>query len=53
MPLLNVLIMVFCSWLLLLAITGAIEHVRMRRDEHRARWRTENAPTKRAAARAR
>jgi len=52
MPLLSMLIMVLCSWLLLLAVTGAIEHMRMRRDEHRVRSRTE-APTKSAAARAR
>ena len=36
MPLFNVLIIVFCAWLLLLAITGMIEHMRLRRGEHRA-----------------
>ena len=35
MPLLNVLIIVLCSWLLLLAVTGVIEHIRLRRGEHR------------------
>jgi hypothetical protein len=33
MPLFNVLLIVVCAWLLLLAITGVIEHVRLRRDE--------------------
>jgi putative effector of murein hydrolase LrgA (UPF0299 family) len=37
MPLFNVLIMVFCSWLSLLAVTGVIEHVRLRRDENERR----------------
>jgi putative effector of murein hydrolase LrgA (UPF0299 family) len=35
MPFLNVVIVVVCSWLLLLAVTGVIEHIRLRRDEHR------------------
>jgi hypothetical protein len=36
MPLLNVLIIVLCSWLSLLAVTGVIEHIRLRHGEHRA-----------------
>jgi hypothetical protein len=37
MPLLNVLVIVLCSWLSLLAVTGVIEHVRLRRDENERR----------------
>jgi len=36
MPLLSMLTIAVCAWLLLLAVTGAIEHFRLRRDEHRA-----------------
>jgi hypothetical protein len=35
MSLLNMLSIVVCAWLLVLAVTGAIEHLRLRRDEHR------------------
>ena len=35
MPFLNVLVIVLSSWLLLLAVTGVIEHIRLRRGEHR------------------
>ena len=35
MSLLNMLAIVVCAWLLLLAVTGVIEHVRLRRDERR------------------
>jgi len=52
MPLLNVLIMVLCSWLFLLGVTAAIEHMRLRRGAHRVGSLARNAPTKRPTARA-
>jgi hypothetical protein len=36
MSLLNTFAIAVCAWLLLLAVTGAIEHLRLRRAEHRA-----------------
>ena len=35
MSLLNMLTVAVCAWLLVLAVTGAIEHLRLRRNEHR------------------
>ena len=51
MPLLNVLIMVLCSWLFLLGVTAAIEHMRLRRAAHRVGYLAGNAPNKRPTAR--
>ncbi|HEV2547322.1 MAG TPA: hypothetical protein VGU20_08295 [Stellaceae bacterium] len=36
MSFLNMLAIAVCAWLLFLAVTGAIEHMRLRRDENRA-----------------